>query len=415
MGLEIRDVADSAADQDAWFRAVYTGFLTSEPPSAENLAERRARSDMSRAQGAFDGDRCVATFRSFAQELTVPGGTVVAADAVSGVTVTATHRRRGLLTRMMGADLAAAKERGDVVATLAAAEYRIYGRYGFGPAAVLTDRRVDKPRAGLDARWTLPEAEGTVAFVDGAEIRKEGPGVHDRFRRTRAGAVDLNSTFWERQTGELRWEPDGWKEPFYALFRDPEGVAQGVVVFDVQDAWKDGQPANVAKVRKLYTATPGAERALWRFLLSLDWVTELRADEHDPDSLLPLLLPNARAAAITGESDLLWIRPLDVPAMLTARRYSATGALVLDIHDPLGLSDGRYLLDVSEAGASCEPTTRSADLTLDTCVLSSLYLGDASAARLADAGLLDVETTGAPDRADSLFRTGRRPWCPDTF
>ncbi|TDC27287.1 GNAT family N-acetyltransferase [Streptomyces sp. 8K308] len=416
MGLEIRDVADSAADQDAWFRAVYTGFLTAEPPSEEQLAERRVHSDMSRAQGAFDGDRCVATFRSFDQELTVPGGGVVRADAVSGVTVTATHRRRGLLSRMMAADLAAAKERGDVVATLAAAEFRIYGRFGFGPAARSVEWRVEKPLAALDPRWTLPEAEGTVAFVDGAEARKEGPGLHERFRRTRAGAVDNVPMYWERLTGALRWGPDTWKEPFYVLFRDPAGQAQGIAIFEVQDAWRDAQPANVAKVRKLFAATPAAERALWRLLLSVDWVTEVRTgDEGDPDALLPLLLPNQRAATTISDADLLWVRPLDVPGMLTARRYSASGALVLDIRDPLGLSEGRYLLEASEAGASCVPTTRSADLTLDTGALSALYLGDASAARLTDAGLVDVHTDGAPARADALFRTGRRPWCPDVF
>ena len=416
MSVEIRDIADSAADQDAWFRAVYTGFLTAEPPSPEQLAERRERSDLGRAQGAFDGDRCVATFRSFDQELTVPGGGVVRADAVSGVTVTATHRRRGLLTRMMVRDLTEARERGDVVATLAAAEFLIYGRYGFGPAARTAEWRVEKPLTRFDQRWTLPESEGTVAFVDGAEVRKEGPAVHERFRRGRAGAVDTVSMYWERLTGEVRWGPDAWKEPFYVLFRDPAGEAQGLVVFDVQDTWRDVQPANVAKVRKLFAATPAAERALWRFLLSIDWVSEVRTnDEGDPDALLPLLLPNQRAATTLSHADLLWVRPLDVPAMLTARRYSASGALVLDIRDPLGLSEGRYLLEVSEAGASCVPTTRSADLTLDTGALSALYLGDASAARLAAAGLVDADTDGAPDRADALFRTGRRPWCPDTF
>lgn len=51
---------------------------------------------------------------------------------------------------MMERDLAAAKERGDVVATLIAAEYRIYGRYGFGPATSATQWEIDVTRAGLD-------------------------------------------------------------------------------------------------------------------------------------------------------------------------------------------------------------------------------------------------------------------------
>ena len=49
--------------------------------------------------------------------------------------VSATHRRQGLLSRMMAAELGAAAGRGEPLAALIAAEWPIYGRYGFGPAA----------------------------------------------------------------------------------------------------------------------------------------------------------------------------------------------------------------------------------------------------------------------------------------
>ena len=143
----------------------------------------------------FDAGRCVATFRSFAQELTVVGGATVPSDAVTNVTVSPTHRRRGLLSRMMATDLAAAKDRGDVVATLIAAEYPIYGRYGFGPAAWTTEWEIDVPRAGLDPRWSGPSAAdggGRIDLVDGAEVRKLGPDLHERLR--------ARSTAWSAAT-----------------------------------------------------------------------------------------------------------------------------------------------------------------------------------------------------------------------
>src|SRR2546422_541587 len=114
MPLESRCVADRPADIDAWVRAVFTGFLNPPALSADSMAQRRTRLDFSRAQGVFDGDRCVATLRSFDQELTVPGGRTIRANAISAVTVTATHRRRGLMSRLVTEDLAAAKERGDL-------------------------------------------------------------------------------------------------------------------------------------------------------------------------------------------------------------------------------------------------------------------------------------------------------------
>lgn len=166
--LEARTVTESEfAD---WLRALNTGFLRAPTPSDEEVAGRLPHMDLARVQGAFDAGRCVATFRSFAQELTVVGGATVPTDAVTNVTVTPTHRRRGLLTRLMAKDLAAARERGDVAATLIAAEYPIYGRYGFGPRP--------GPRSG---RSTYPGRAST-------------PGCPARRPRTAAG-----STWWTRR------------------------------------------------------------------------------------------------------------------------------------------------------------------------------------------------------------------------
>jgi predicted acetyltransferase len=416
MPLEQRLVAGDPAAIDAWIRAIHTGFLDPVPPTDEQLELRRAKQDYSRARGVFDGDRCVATFRSFDQRLTVPGGGDLAANAVSAVTVLATHRRRGLLSGMMREDLALAKERGDAVATLIAAEYLIYGRYGFGPATHAARWRVTaKTRTGLDPSWRLPDAEGTLSFVDGAEVRKEGPGLHERFRATRAGAVSRNAFYWERATGETQVDTTPWKEPFWVLFRDADGVPQGLVSFDVTDNWDGAVPADVAKVRGYLAVTPAAERALWRFLLSVDWVHGLEVPDADPDALLPDVLPDARAAKLAELADFLWLRPLDVPATLTGRTYPAAGDLVLDVRDPLGLAEGRYLLAATPEGARCERTTRSADLTLDTGALARLYLGNETASRLVAAGVVDEHTSGASAGAEVLFHTGRRPWCPDVF
>lgn len=90
MSLDVRAITPSETAD--WMRAVGTGFLTAGTPSEELVADRFADADLSRTQGAFEDGRCVATFRSFAQELTVVGGATVTADAISGVTVTPTHQ-----------------------------------------------------------------------------------------------------------------------------------------------------------------------------------------------------------------------------------------------------------------------------------------------------------------------------------
>ncbi|MFD4692739.1 GNAT family N-acetyltransferase [Streptomyces sp. NPDC058463] len=416
MNLDLRTVTES--EYPDWLRAVGTGFLNSTVPTEEEIKGRLAHTDLSRVQGVFDAGRCVATFRSFAQELSVVGGATVRADAVSGVTVTPTHRRRGLLGRMMTADLAAAKERGEVVASLLAAEYPIYGRYGFGPATWTTQWEIDVPRAGLDPRRPVPSEEdgGRIDFVDGAEVRKLGPALHDRLAARQPGVINRDQRWWQLNTGLDLPPNDPWKEPFYAVHRSADGEVDGLIAYRADDNWGDAkQPLNKATVKSMIAVSPEAERALWLFLCSIDWITTVRTGHRAPDDLLPLLLPDPRAARIVTQADWLWLRLLDVPRALEARTYATEATLVLDIQDGAGLTAGRFRLDVSPSGASCTPTTQSADLTLDVGDLATLYLGDESALRLAALGRAEENRAGAAASAEAVFRTARRPWCPDMF
>jgi predicted acetyltransferase len=413
--IDVRPVNE--AEFADWHRALKTGFLKDPAVSDEQLAARREQWVPCRLLGAFDQGRCVATFRSFAQELTAVGGTPVAADAVSNVTVSPTHRRRGLLSRMMASDLAAAKDRGDVVATLIAAEYPIYGRYGFGPATWMTEWTVDVPRAGLDPRWSGPEEGGRIDLVDGEDVRKLGPELHERLRRAQPGAVSRDDLWWRSQTGAVRFGPS-WTEPFYAVYRAADGTVEGMVSYEADDKWGDAkQPMNTATVNWLIGVTPAAERTLWRYLCSIDWITSVKSDRRAPDDLLPLFLPDPRAARITTQADWLWVRILDVVRALEARTYAGEGSLVLEVVDAWhgGTAGGRYRLEAAADGASCAPTTETAELTLDVGDLAALWLGDESAVRLAALGRVREERAGAARVADALLRTSRRPWCPDLF
>ncbi|MFI9266513.1 GNAT family N-acetyltransferase [Streptomyces werraensis] len=412
--IDVRPIDESEfAD---WSRAMNIGFLR-EPTLGEDLLEaRRAQFVPGRTVGAFDDGRCVATFRSFAQELTVAGGAAVPADAVTNVTVSPTHRRRGLLTRMMAQDLAAAKERGDVVATLIAAEYPIYGRYGFGPATWTTEWTIDVPRAGLDPRWAGPEDGGRIDLVDAEDVRKLGPELHERLRRSQPGAVSRDELWWQLATGAVRFHAT-FHEPFHVVHRSAAGEVQGMAAYTTDDTWGDAkQPLNTAKVKWLIGVTPSAERALWRYLCSIDWVVRVKSGYRAPDDLLPHVLPDPRAAAVTTQADWLWVRILDVVRALEARTYEAAGALVLEVADAGGLAGGRYRLEASADGAgTCAPTTENPDLSLDVADLATLWLGDESAVRLAALGRVREERAGAARQADALLRTSRRPWCPDIF
>lgn len=415
MSLEVRTAGE--AEFPDWMRAMNTGFLRPPEASKEEIDSFRGLVDLERTQGAFDDGRCVATFRSFAQELTMVGGARVRSDAISSVTVSPTHRRRGLLGRMMDADLRAAKDRGETVASLVASEYPIYGRYGFGPATWATEWRVDTHRARLDPRYAGPGDGGRVDLVDTSEVRAIGPAFHERFRAGRPGATDRDRNWWRRNTGEVRISSiHPWTEPFHAAYRAADGEVEGLVTYTCSDNnWDGKRPRCTASVSRLLAVTPAAERALWHFVCSIDWIAHVESGLRAPDDLLPLLLGDPRAARVLRHADYLWLRPLDIPRLLQARTYPISASLVLDVRDEAGLAGGRFLLQAAPDGASCAPTTRSADLTLDVAELGTLCLGDESPLRLHALGRVAEERAGALATADALLRTPRRPWCPDMF
>ncbi|MEU8891335.1 GNAT family N-acetyltransferase [Streptomyces sp. NPDC048442] len=420
--VDVRTVTE--ADFADWTRAKNNGFLLAQPYSAKDLELRLPHTDLPRARGAFEAGRCVATYRSFTQQLTVPGGQFVQSNAVSSVTVSPTHRRRGILGRMMRTDLAEAKERGDAVATLIAAEYPIYGRYGFGHATSVSEWEIDTHRTGLDPRWAGPECGGRIDLVDPADVRKTGPELHERFRAGQAGVIDRSTSWWEARTGLTEYSFDPYKPTFFAVYRAPAGrggQVEGLVSYRADEKWGDSkQPLNTVQVGSLISTTPAAERALWHFLCSIDWVAKVRTGYRAPDDLLPDLLPDPRAARLVTSADWLWVRVLDVVRALEARTYARPyeggGAVVLEVRDRLGLAAGRFRLEVSADGTgACAPTTQSAELTLDVRELGALYLGGRSAVRMAALDLVTEERDGAAARVDALFRTVREPWCPDVF
>ncbi|WP_330331720.1 GNAT family N-acetyltransferase [Streptomyces sp. NBC_00536] len=418
MSTDVRTIA--ASEFPEWLNALCAGFLNASPVPESDVVQRAEHTDLARVQGAFDTDtgRCVGTFRSFAQELTVPGGARLPASAVSNVAVLATHRRRGLLSRMMRAELTAAKERGEVLSTLIAAEYPIYGRYGYGPAAGIAEWEIDVPRAGIDRRRPVPADGGRIDLVDAAEMRRVGPVLHERLRTTTPGLVSRDERWWNLATGLEEVSIRPYKPKFFAVYRSAAGEVEGAVAYRADDHWTDAKvPLTTVEVQDLLAVTVAAERALWHYLCSIDWVMKVRTGYRAPDDLAPLLLPDPRSARTLTSADYLWVRLLDVAAALRARTYAVPGTLVLDVTDPDGYAGGRFRLDAGTAAgtAECAPTGEPADLRLDVARLGSLYLGDESAVRLAALGGIEELRPGALALADAMLRTARRPWCPDVF
>ncbi|RKE19825.1 GNAT family N-acetyltransferase [Streptomyces sp. TLI_171] len=419
-GIEIRPITHE--ELAVWDRAIARGFMR--PHVGPATEWREALFEPGRMLAAFDhtdptpdGPRCVATFRSFDTGMTVAGGARLPVDAITAVTVNSTHRRRGLLSGMMRHDLAAARERGAAAAILIAAEYNIYGRFGFGSAAPLAGWRVDVLRSrGL--RADLPvHPDHRVDFVTLEEFRKLGPDLHERWRPTQPGAIGRPDAWWRLRSGEVELPGFDWKEGFTAVHRTADGTVTGLISYAVEDKWDGAYPDCPLVVRDFLALDRPTANALWKFAFSVDWVRHVVAANLGPGDPLPLLLNDPRAARPHEESaDFTWLRLLDLPAAFAARRYEAPGRIVLDVTDREGWTAGRWLLETAPDGTGRITATEApADLALDVSQLSALYLGGQCATQLADAALLTELTAGAAASATTLLRTARAPWNPDSF
>ena len=409
MGIEIRTVAP---DEYAAAVDVMTSAFLERPDVARVAESVMDRWDAGRTWVAFDGTRACGTFRSWATDLTVPGGATLPAAAVSGVTVLPTHRRRGIMTSMAAREHAAIRERGEAVGILWSAAYPIYGRFGYGPATRTGTMTLDVPRT----RFRGAPANGVELVTPDAAVRDEVRAVHEAWRVLRAGEIRRGPSSFDVRLG-LVDEPWGgrWKG-FLALRRDAGGAADGFVRYKALRTWDEDHTGAVVEVQDLYGLTDEAYAALWRFVADIDLLATIRADGRPLDERLPWLLTDARAARFTDVVDGLWIRLFDVPRALATRTYAASGSLVLEVPDEAA-AGGRWrlALDASPAGASCRPTDRDADLVLPVMALGAAYLGGT---RLRDAVAgtgFDERTAGSLVTADRLFRAADEPWCSTGF
>ena len=134
------------------------------------------------------------------------------------------------------------------------------------------------------------------------------------------------------------------------------------------------------------------------------------------DDPLAWALADARCIDASDSRDMLWLRILDIPQALAARRYPADGRLVLEVGDPLGLTGGTFALDVQGGEAAVERVPAGkADLALDVSALSSIYLGGISPVTLKAAGALCEATPGAAFKAQQLFAVERPTHCLTHF
>ncbi len=399
---------DALVDLDQWAFAY--------PLDEVDLATYAAGLEPERTIGAYvagaGGQELAGIHATRSLEMPVPGGAV----PTGGLTWVGVHpgwRRRGVLTAMMRHHLQAVAERGEPVSALFAAEPAIYGRYGYGLAsrAVL----LTLPRGA--ALRTVPGGEALhVSFEHADTDRHAGllAACYDAARRDRPGWVSRPSPADQRELLEdLPVRRRGAESLRLLLVRDggPDGELRGYAVFARAVSWQDGGPDGTVRVRSVVARDPATARELWARLTDLDLMARVETDHRALDDPLVHLLVDWRAAR-PRMVDAVWVRLVDVPAALAARRYARPVDVVIEVEDAvLPANARRWHLRGGPDGAACTPTDEPAALRLDVRELGAAYLGGESLAALGAAGLVQELGSGALHEAAAAFAWPVAPYC----
>ena len=354
----------------------------------EAIEAFRPNRDLRRFRIARDGGDLVATVGSYAQELTVPGGRQVRAGGVTWVAVATSHRRRGLLRRLMSAVHDDIAERGEPLALLTTSEGGIYERFGYGLATRFRVIEIDRRRTQIAQRF-VPDA-GNIRIVDPNAHVDELVEIFDRYRRSRVGEIQRDAA-WTR--GRLHEFGAGATTALH-----PDGFA----TWKVASKWNDGHPAFDAQLMDLVAVTPEAYAALWNTVLSVDLVGSIRSTSVvSLDDPLPFLLDDQRALRTTDLNDMLWVRPARIGKAFAARSYGTDDSFVIDVATDEGVQ--RWKISGSPEGGDTRKARTKPHLSTDRASLGALFLGGVLPSTLAAGRRLTASSADVLRRADQFF------------
>nr|MBA3330392.1 GNAT family N-acetyltransferase [Actinomycetota bacterium] len=337
--------------------------------------------------------------------MTVPGARVATAG-VTVVGVLPTHRRRGILTAMMRKQLDDVHERGEPLAALLASEGSIYGRFGYGLASLSGSVDVRREHGRFAA-----ESAGDARMIDTAEALEVLPPLYDSIAAATPGMVSRSPDWWELRTlDDSEWRRGG-AGGLTRVLLELDGEPAAYALYRLKMAWEHGSSTGSVNVVEAVGKTPAATRAIWRFLLDIDWMQSVNASLLPVDHPLLLFVPEPRRLRFRVQ-DALWARLVDVGAALSARTYAGEGSVVLAVTDAFcPWNDGVWRVEAREAERSFDEP----ELALDVAALGSVYLGGFGFTQLARAGRVEERAPGALERADALFASEPAPWCPEIF
>ena len=399
MDIEIRPI--TGAETESWVRSTMRSF--GKHISEDELKLRIPLQEEARSLAAFDGNTIVGGAHALSLEMNIPGGRLPTA-AVTSVGVSATHRRRGILRNMMTQQLKDVYERGEPLAALWSSESIIYGRFGYGIGSFHEHWTINKQHTAFtESKKPKPNLE----YVNLEKVQKEFPDIYRRALVNRPGAIQPPTFHWDRLIAEQqRLQREGSEAMFFVTYKEA-GQIDGYVSYQIK--------GETVVVSDLITVTDKAHAELWKYCSEIDLMSTTEADHRPVDAPIMWMLSDPRRLQRTT-ADALWVRLVNICNALSERHYMELGRLVLEVKDSFcPWNDARYELEGGPEGSICRLSSKSPDVVLSASDLASVYLGTVNFTTLSRAGRIEEQTNKALLRADVMFATELKPWCPYEF
>jgi predicted acetyltransferase len=343
-------------------------------------------------------------------------GRPVAVAGLTWVGVHPDHRRQGLLTAMLRHHFEQTRREGCHLSALHASEPGIYGRHGYGLASLELEVQI-----GRGATLTAPHLEDEAAGITTRLGTIDDAGTAARRRRadldlmtSNVGTIVGSPEFYD-ELSHVSAEDTRDHEPPRIMFAVREGRDIGYAAFTRKHKWPNSRPAAEVSVFSL-CGGPAARLALLRRVTDLDLSGTITVRGIGASDPLLSWVQGPRALGDVRPFDSLWVRLVDLPGALAARRYDADCDVVVEVADEQApWNAGRWRIRVKDGGCEVTATDDDAQVGLPVAALGAAYLGGANLAELHRAGVIAEHDAGAVRELWHAFRTDVGPYAARGF
>lgn len=349
-------------------------------------------------RGAFRDSLLLGMQQTIDSDLIVPGGARVPLALHTRLAVRTGHTRQGVGRALVKAALRSSRA---PLATLRASEGGIYGRFGFAVGTRCRDLVVDRHRARLAAH--VPPPGGEVYMAPAQDHAGLLPQLYTA-ARDRTGTLGRPAWYEALHAHEIA----GSGPPVKVLVhRGPEGDDGFARYLVRRSVAGDTRPRLVLQVDDMHYSSPQAWTDLWRALLNVELVDEVRMVARPLDEPVEGLFTDPRVCRTDAVHDETWLRLTDVRAALGARRIEDGEGVVIEVRDTLiPANTGCYRVGAGETVR----TEETPQLSGSVAAWAAAWLGTAAPSALAATGAVGVRDVKALEHADRLFAVRSQPW-----